>query len=429
MQTLTAGASAAGFSSYQKRVVALLAFLQFSVILDFMTLSPLGALLMPQLHIGPEQFGVLVSSYAFAAGISGLLTAGFADRFDRKKLLLFFYCGFTLGTLLCGLARSYSFLLIARTITGVFAGVIGSIVFAIITDLFAYELRGRVMGVVQTAFSASGVAGIPLGLYLSNHWGWNAPFLLIAAICTVVGTWIVVAIQPINAHLRMRPDRSPLHHLAHTVSSPRYLLGFATTVLLSTGGFMLQPYASAFSVYNLGISLLQLPLVYMVTGAISMVAGPLIGRMADAIGKFRVFLLGCILTIVTVLIYTNLGRTPLLWVIAINSVLYVGVSSRMIASSALVSGIPTPTDRGSYMAISSAIQQVSGGLAAMAGGMIVSESARGTLLHFDRVGYVLVCTTLITLLMMHFISRLVEPRDAQLPAPATRPVEVRLTDS
>ncbi|HTW75222.1 MAG TPA: MFS transporter [Steroidobacteraceae bacterium] len=428
-------ASAYEFSAYQKRVVALLAFLQFSVILDFMILSPLGALLMPRLRIGPAQFGLLVSSYAFAAGIAGLLTAGFADRFDRKKLLLFFYAGFLLGTLLCGLARGYAFLLLARTVTGVFAGVIGSIVFAIITDLFGYELRGRVMGVVQTAFAASSVAGIPLGLFLSNHWGWNAPFLLIAAICALVGSWIVLAIRPIDAHLRLRPDRSALHHLAHTISAPRYLLGFATTVLLSTGGFMLQPYASAFSVYNLGVPLSQLPLVYMVTGAVSMIGGPLIGRLADAIGKFRVFLLGGLITIVTVLIYTNLGMTPLPWVIVVNSVLYLGVSSRMIASSALVSGIPTPTDRGAYMAISSAIQQVSGGLAALVGGMIVSEGSGGALLHFDRVGYVLVCTTLITLLMMHFIARLVEgpavpaALPAAVPLPAGSPIEVRVTDS
>lgn len=396
------------FSSYQKRVVALLAFLQFTVILDFMTLSPLGALLMPRLHIGTAQFGVLVSSYAYAAGVSGFLTAGFADRFDRKKLLLFFYVGFLVGTLLCGLARTYAFLLLARTVTGVFAGVIGSVVFAIITDLFAYHQRGRVMGIVQTAFSASGVAGIPVGLYLANHWGWNAAFLLIAAICALVGGWIVVAIRPIDAHLKLRPDRSPLHHLVHTFSQSRYLVGFATTILLSTGGFILQPYASAFSVNNLGITLAQLPLVYMLTGAFSILAGPVIGRACDAIGNFPVFCLGGAATIVMVLIYTHLAITPLVWVVAVNCLLYVGVSSRMIASSALVSAIPTPTDRGAYMAISSSIQQVSGGVAAMVGGMIVTQSGSGLLLHFDRVGYVLVCTTLISLLMMYFISRMVE---------------------
>ncbi|HTT04115.1 MAG TPA: MFS transporter [Steroidobacteraceae bacterium] len=396
------------FSSYQKRVVALLAFLQFSVILDFMTLSPLGAFLMPQMHINTAQFGVLVSSYAYAAGVSGFLTAGFADRFDRKKLLLFFYVGFLLGTLLCGLARTYTFLLVARTVTGVFAGVIGSVVFAIITDLFAFHQRGRVMGIVQTAFSASGVAGIPVGLYLANHWGWNASFLLIAAICAIVGSWIVLAIRPINAHLALRPDRSPLHHLLHTFSQPRYLVGFATTILLSTGGFILQPYASAFSVNNLGITLAELPLVYMLTGAFSIFAGPLIGRACDAIGNFPVFCLGGIATIIMVLIYTHLAVTPLLWVIVVNCLLYVGVSSRMISSSALVSGIPSPTDRGAYMAISSSIQQVSGGVAAMVGGMIVTQGRAGLLLHFDMIGYVLVCTTLITLVMMYFISRMVE---------------------
>src|SRR6185437_2522676 len=356
------------FSSYQKRVVALLAFLQFSVILDFMTLSPLGAFLMPQLHINTAQFGVLVSSYAYAAGVSGFLTAGFADRFDRKRLLLFFYVGFLIGTLLCGLAHTYPSLLLARTVTGVFAGVIGSVVFAIITDLFAFHQRGRVMGIVQTAFSASSVAGIPMGLYLANHWGWNAAFLLIAAICAVAGTWIVVAIRPINAHLALRPDRSPLHHLLHTFSQPRYLVGFATTILLSTGGFILQPYASAFSVNNLGITLAELPLVYMLTGVFSIVSGPLLGRLCDAIGNFPVFMLGAIATIIMVVIYTHLGVTPLIWVVVVNCLMWVGISSRMISSSALVSAIPTPTDRGAYMAISSSIQQVSGGVAAMVGG-------------------------------------------------------------
>jgi predicted MFS family arabinose efflux permease len=159
------------FTSYQKLVLGMLAFLQFAVILDFMLISPLGAVIMPTLAISPKQFGLVVSGYAFSAAVSGLLTAGFADRFDRKKLLLFFYTGFILGTLWCGLASSYESLLMARIVTGLFGGVIGSVVLAIATDLFAPQLRGRVMGVIQTAFAASQVMGLPIGLYLSNHWG------------------------------------------------------------------------------------------------------------------------------------------------------------------------------------------------------------------------------------------------------------------
>src|ERR1700728_3101487 len=208
-----------GFSPYQKFVVAILAFLQFTVILDFMILSPLGAELMPALQISPVQFGLLVSTYAFSAGVSGFLAAGFADRFDRKKLLLIFYAGFLSGTLLCGLAYSYHTLLLGRLITGVFAGVVGSVSFAIVTDVFPLQMRGRVMGVIQTAFAASSVLGIPIGLVLSTRWRWNAPFLLIVVVGVAVGWVIQARMRPVDAHLKRHPDRSPLHHLIQTVSN------------------------------------------------------------------------------------------------------------------------------------------------------------------------------------------------------------------
>ena len=408
MSPMTPAPATTAFSNYQKWVVALLAFLQFTIILDFMIISPLGAILMPALKITPVQFGLVVSSYAFSAGAAGLLAAGFADRYDRKKLLLLFYAGFVVGTLLCGVARTYGFLLFARTITGIFAGVVGSTVFAIITDLFPFQMRGRVMGIIQTAFAASSVLGIPMGLYLSNRWGWNAPFLLIVTVSILVGLAKIRFLRPIDAHLALHPDRSPLHHVVHTLSNARYLQGFATTALLSTGGFLLMPYMSAFSVHNLGISLERLPLVYMITGVCSIIAGPLIGRASDAYGKFATFFGGCIATIVMVVIYTHLGVTPIGQVILVNCLMFVGVSSRMISASALISAIPQPADRGAYMSISSSIQQLSGGIAAIVGGMIVTETSSGMLQHFDQVGYVLVATTLITLVMMYFISRRID---------------------
>lgn len=396
------------FSGYQKFVVAVLAFLQFSIVLDFMMLSPLGALVMPALHIGPSKFGLVVSVYAFSAGASGFLTAGFADRFDRKKLLMGLYCGFLLGTLLCGLASTYPMLLVARMITGLFAGVVGSVSFAIVTDLFPLQMRGRVMGVIQTSFGASSVLGIPIALFLSNRWGWNSPFFMIVGICAVVGIVIHAGLRPVVAHLRLHPDRSPLHHLLHTIAQPRYLQGFATTGLLSIGGFMLMPFVSAFNVYNIGISLSRLPLLYFITGLFSAACGPLIGRASDSIGKFRVFAAGCAITIVMVLIYTHLGVTPLWALILISIVLNVGIFSRMIASQALISAVPAPADRGSYMSISSSLQQIAGGVASAIAGVIVVQTKQGQLLHFDVLGYILVVTTLITLSMMYFIDQRIE---------------------
>ena len=398
-------AGSANFSGYQKFVVAVLAFLQFTIVLDFMLLAPLGAIVIPALNITPSQFGLIVSAYAFSAGASGILAAGFADRFDRKKLLLVFYCGFVAGTLLCGLASDYRLLLLARMITGMFAGVVGSASMAIVTDLFPLQMRGRVMGLMQTAFGASSVLGIPLALLLSNRWGWNAPFFMIVGVCAVIGVVIWIYLRPVDGHLQLHSERNPFQHLVHTVSTRSYLLGFATTGLLSVGGFMLMPFMSVFMVHNLGLPVSDLPLIYMITGVFSIFAGPLIGRASDALGKYRVFSFGCAMTILMVLIYTHLHAIPLWVLVTVMVLLQIGIFSRMITASALMSAIPKPADRGAYMSISSSLQQMAGGLAAVIAGLIVVQAPEGTLLRFDTLGYVLVCTTLVSLTLMYFINR------------------------
>jgi len=407
------------FTGYQKFVVAILAFLQFTIILDFMIVPPLGAMLMPALKITPAQFGLVVSVYAFSAGISGLLAAGFADRYDRKKLLLFFYTGFVAGTLMCGMVKTYETLVLARLITGLFGGVIGSIVFAIITDLFPLEKRGRVMGFVQTAFAASQILGLPAGLYFSNLWGWQAPFFMIVAVSAVAGVAIVMYLQPIDAHLKMKIDRSPLHHLIETVSTSKYLLAFAATALLSIGGFMLMPFGSAFTVHNLGIHVDKLPLIYLITGLCSILIGPLVGRACDTFGSFHVFVFGTLVAIVMVVVYTHLGVTPLLWVIIVNVLMFVGIFSRMIPSQTLMSVIPEASSRGAFMSVSSSLQQVAGGFASILAGLIVVERPDGVLDHFEVVGYVVLGTALVTLFMMWRIYRVLP--DAPKASPGVTP--------
>jgi predicted MFS family arabinose efflux permease len=395
------------FSTYQVTVIAILAFLQFTVVLDFMILSPLGALLMRELHVTTSQFGLVVSAYAFSAGASGLLTAGFADKFDRKKLLLALYAGFLFGTFLCGVAPSYEFLLVARMVTGLSGGVIGSISFAIIADLFPYEARGRVMGFVMTAFAASQVLGIPVGLYLSNAFGWHAPFLMIVAVGVVVGFIIAFRLRPVDAHLANPSNQSALRHLTKTVTSPRYAPCFVATVLLATGGFMLMPFASAFSVHNLGIPLEKLPIVYVCTGVSAIFAGPLMGRLSDSFGKYKVFCIGSAVSIAVVLYYVGLGPTPLGYVIALNIVLFAAISARMVGAQALWSAIPAPSDRGAFMSISSSLQQISGGVASFVAGLLVTQTPEGPLAHYPRLGYVVATATTITVILMYKIDRMV----------------------
>lgn len=399
------------FTSYQRFIIALLAVLQFTVILDFMVLSPLSAILLEELDISTGQFGWVVSAYAFSAGASGLLASGFADKFDRKRILLFFYSGFIVGTFFCGIAPNYHMLLAARIVTGLFGGVIGAVIYAIITDLFPLEKRGRVMGFVQMAFASSQVFGIPFGLFLATHWGWHSPFLLIVALGVVVGGLMVWKLKPIDEHLELQLAHNAFVKMWNTLKNVRYLKGFSVTVFLATGGFMLMPFGAAFSVNNLGISLEVLPIVYMITGICSMIAGPIAGSLSDKYGKYRIFWMGSLFSGILIVIFCHLGVTPLWLVIVLNAAIFLGVTSRMVASQALNTAVPEARDRGAYMGINASVMQISGGFASALAGMIIVQKESGFLDHYNILGYVVGSTIVITIVLMNRINRMVSRKD------------------
>lgn len=401
----TAQALKITFTAYEKLVIVLLSIIQFTVILDFMVLSPLGAFVMKDMSIVPSQFGLVVSAYAFSAGASGLLAAGFADRFDRKKILVFFYIGFIVGTSLCAVANNYQFLLFARVVTGLFGGVLGSIGFAIITDIFRMQVRGRVMGFTQMAFAVSQVLGIPIGLLLADRYGWHSPFWMIVGLSILTFFAILVYMKPVTEHLKLQTKQNPFLHLVKTLTKPDYIRGFLATVLLATGGFMLMPFGSAFSVFNLGIRQNQLFMLYGITGIFSMIFGPLVGKYSDKIGAYRIFVFGSILSILTVAVYTRLGVTPY-WIIqTINVVLFVSITCRIISSSTLMTAVPELSDRGAFMSINSSFQQIAGGIASAVAGQIVVQTASGKLENYEVLGYVVIVATLFTIGMMYVIHK------------------------
>lgn len=392
------------FTPYQVFIIAIIAFIQFTVILDFMVLSPLGVFLIKDMHLTPGQFGNVVSAYAISAGIAGIAAAGFADKFDRKKMLLVYYLGFLLGTVACAIAPTYHLLLGARIFTGIFGGLIGAVGIAIMTDLFKPEVRGRVMGFAQMAFAASQVLGLPIGLYLANHSTWHAPFWMIAGVGTAVGVVILFKMQPVTEHLAIKSDRNPFAHLAKTVTNPNYLRAFITTTLLATGGFMLMPFGSTFTVNNMMRSQDELVYIYLATGIFSLAFGPVIGILSDKLGKFSIFAFGSVLSMAMVGIYTNLGPTPLYLAIGVNILLFIGITSRMISSGALITAIPKPQDRGAFMSINSSVQYLAGGIASwIAGRIVFQKNPESPLEHYDRLGYVVIATMAIVTALMYLL--------------------------
>ncbi|MCB0395709.1 MAG: MFS transporter [Flavobacteriales bacterium] len=372
-----------------------------------MVLAPLGYILLEEMNITATQFAWVVSAYALSAGVSGFLSAGFADKFDRKKMLLFFYVGFIVGTLFCGIATSYIYLLLARIVTGIFGGVLASISFAIITDLFELRVRGRVMGFVQMAFAASQVFGLPIGLELARRFNWHMPFLMIAGLAVPVWVLVFVRMKPVDAHLKLRDRKTGLANILSIIKVRAHLRAFLTTTLLAVGGYMLMPFSTPFLVKNVHIEDKDLFWLYTVTGIASMIAGPLIGRLSDRAGKFKVFVVGSVLTMILVGIYTNLPVTPLRWVMLVNAILFMGITARIISASALLTAVPEPASRGGFMAVNSSVQQISGGIASIISGMIVYQADAGRIMNYNVVGLVVIGTMIICVFLMWNINRYV----------------------
>ena len=376
-----------------------------------MVMSPLGDILMKSMSMSTKQFGLTVSSYAFSAGIAGLLTAGFADRFDRKKLLQFFYIGFILGTFFCSIATSFPLLVAARIVTGLFGGVIGSISLAIVADLFLLEQRGRVMGFMQMGFGTSQVLGIPISLYLATVWNWQMPFLMIVVLAAIIWLLILFKMKPVNGHLKIKSEHNPLKHLWHTVVQKEYRVGFMATAMLSLGGFLMMPWGSAFAINNLHVTDHQLPLLFMISGVGTLIIMPIIGKLSDKIDKFKLFAIASLWLIMVVLIYTNLTPVHISIIMLLNVLLMMGIMSRMVPSMALVTALPKMQDRGAFMSINSSLQQIAGGIAAAAGGMIVYQKDKfSPLENYDTLGLVITILTLITIYMIYRVSKIIKAR-------------------
>ncbi len=399
------------FTGYQKFIVVLLALLQFTIILDFMIISPLGDILLKSLNLSTSQFGSVVSAYAISAGISGILAAGFADRFDRKKLLLFFYTGFMLGTGFCALAYNYQTLLLARIVTGVFGGVVGAISMAIITDVFHFRQRGRVMGFVQMSFAGSQILGVPIGLLLATKWGWHSTFVMVLGLTVVIGVAIVLKLQPLTHHLKAQSDKNALQHLWHTIRKKDYRIGFLATAMLSLGGFMLMPFTSAFIVNNVNITQEQLPVIFFFTGLSTILIMPIIGKISDRVDQYKIFVAGSCLAMVMVLVYTNLTPVPIWVVIVINMILFMGIMSRMVPATALNSAVPEMHDRGAFMSVNSSLQQMAGGIAAMFAGLIVVQQTESSPIeNFNVLGYIMVGIMIWCIYLVYRVNRLVKDK-------------------
>lgn len=395
------------FTNHQVVIIIGLACLLFTVVLDYMLLPALSSTLLTALDLSTEEFGLIASAYAISAGISAFVASGYADRFGRKPFLLFFYAGFLLGLLLCALAPSFELLLAARTITGAFGGVVASITYALVTDIFPLQQRARVMGWLQSAFATSLVLGLPLALYISATFSWQLSYWLVLSIGGLALVMVNMIIKPQSYQSSKTTMTTPWEHAYQTIAQWKYWTVFTNNTLIVGGDIILMTFNATYMINNLGLTEEQLPFVYGAMGLTSLISSPILGKLADRYGSLLVFIVGTLIAMVSVVAYANVPVSPMWIVIVLHIFIFIGINARMVTSVSLATAIPSSKDRGSFMAIDASVQQLAGGLAAAAAGFIVIQATDGHILNFPMVGWIVVGLMCLSAFMMYRINLLV----------------------
>ena len=391
----------------ERIILFLLATLNFTNILDFMIMIPLGNFLMPHFNISAGYFSVIVAAYPIASFLSSITAAFYVDKYDRKKVLLFAYFGFLIGTICCGLAPDAVFLMAARVFTGLFGGLIGTQILSIVADTFDYEKRGRAMGAIFTAFSVSSIAGVPFSLYLAKLISWHAPFLFIGIAGIVIIPLIIRFLPAMTKHLQNKTEEkiSAFEVFKELGKNKSQLLALSLSGFLMMGHFLIIPFITPYMEFNVGFTKQQIPLIYMTGGVFSLIASFVIGRLADNYGKKRIYLYSAAASLVPIFLITNMPAIPFYFVLIVFAVWFAFSTGRTIPAQAMISTVVNPEKRGLFMSFNASVQQLFTGLASLIAGTIVIKAGDGKILHYNWLGYLSVAIVFCTLFIAHKLAK------------------------
>ncbi len=380
----------------EKFLLWTLAAINFTHIVDFMILMPLGPQLMRIFEITPQEFALLVSSYTLSAGVSSFLGAFILDKYDRRTILLWVFLGFFLGTLACALSPNYAILLTSRIISGLFGGLTSALILAVVGDAIPDSRRGRAMGLVMAAFSVASVVGVPFGLFIASLTNWHAPFYFLAILAIIILFLIHKYVPSITSHIDsglVKP--SPLQVIQRVTSNSNQMRAISLTIMMMLGQFMIIPFLSPFMVSNVGFSEMQLTYIYMAGGFFTIFTSPWVGKLTDKYGKIKVFTVFMSLNVIPIAIITHMGVTPIGYALLVSTMFFVTSNGRMVPAAALITGTAKPENRGSFLSFNSAVQQLSAGFATFAAGMVLVEGTDGILMNFEWVGYAAIVFSLL----------------------------------
>ncbi len=387
-------------SKNERLIIVLLASINFTHILDFMIMMPLGNYLMPYFQISPKQFTFLVGAYTLTAGISGFAAAFFVNQFDRKKVLLYGYAGFIIGTLACGFAPTYFLLLLSRIFAGLFGGLIGAQVLSIVADIIPYERRGAAMGAIMSAFAVASTFGVPFSLYLANIFSWHAPFILVGLLGIIIIPLVIKLMPAMRGHISEKREKK-MEVLLVVIQNPAQRLALLFSCLIMLGHFLIIPFINPYMEFNNGYPKSITPMIYLVGGISSFFAANILGRIADKYGKFKVFSVSVLVSLIFVWLITNLPPVHFSIALSLFGIWFILATGRGVSAQAMISNVVNPQHRGSFMSFNSSVQQLGTAAASFIAGFIVIQGADGKIQHYNWLGYI----SIVVLLICFFLAR------------------------
>ena len=402
----------------ERALLVLLAAVQFTTVLDFLIVLPLGPQYMEVMHIGPSEFGLIVSSYAISAGIAGIGAGFFLDLFDRKRAMLILFSGFMLGTLFCALAPGYHSLVLARAVAGAFGGVTGALILAIVGDVVPEHRRGAAMGLVMSAFSLASIVGVPCGLWMAAAFSWHMPFFALAGLSAVILAAAAWLLPPMRGHLAHAREEHPAARVWAVLNERDHQMALIFMAVLTCAGALLFPFIATYMVANTGMTQKQLPYIYIAGGIFSLAGMNLIGRWSDRVGKPRAFWIMSCFAMIPILVFTNLHHVPFLIGMTVTTVFMVCMSGRSVPAMAMITASVKARYRGGFMSANSSVQQFSMGLATYVSGQIMGQTAEGELTHFPIIGVLSVFCAFVGIYLSRFLKVAVETQ----PVPAASEV-------
>jgi len=363
-----------------------------------MLIMPLGDIFMNTFDINTAQYTLLVSAFAVAAFMSAIIGMLYLDFFDRKKVLLFIYTGFSIGTIGCAMSNSYEMLLALRFVTGLFAGIVGAVVLSIVSDLFPFKERGKAIGIIMAAFSAASALGVPFGLYLADLYSWKLPFLCLGILGLTLLPLIYIYFPSMTDHLKeLNQDRKPFQTIKLITSDKNQLRALLTSMIIVLGHFMIIPFITPYMIRNVGLEQEQIKFIFLAGGIATIFSARLIGKLTDQYGVMPVVSVVMFLSFIPTVIITNMAASPVWFALIFTTMFFIFGSGRMIPPNTIITAAASPENRGSFMSMRSGVAQLAIAIAAFISGLVVKEGNSSAIINYDYLGYISIAICLIAL--------------------------------